>query len=260
MTERRHLVLDVDVGIDDALMMLMFLGEPSVEIVAVGSTHGNCTAQEAAVNAMRVLEAVGAGGVPVALGLESPLDVPHKASHVHGNDGLADIGLPFPNGSVTGESAPDQLVRLGKERPKELDLVAVGALTNLAAALASDPGALHRFRSVTWLGAVSQRPRVEDGYFDANALSDPGAVTAVFSSDAPITVVPIDLSYQAVLEDAHLEAIRTGTTPQARFAWQILPFYNDFYEERLGRWSPCMHAPIAGAIAIDPTFGTRSVE
>src|SRR5690606_6010524 len=160
---------------------------------------------------------------------------------------------------VTGESAPDQLVRLGKERPEDLDLVAVGALTNLAAALARDPGALHRFRSVTWLGGVSQRPRVEDGYFDANALSDPGAATAVFSSDAPVTVVPIDLSYQAVLEDRHLEAIRTGTTPQARFAWQILPFYNDFYEERLGRWSSCMHDPIAGAIAIDPSFGTYAV-
>ncbi|MEZ4505416.1 MAG: nucleoside hydrolase [Thermomicrobiales bacterium] len=198
MSERRHLVLDVDVGIDDALMMLMFLGEPSVEIVAVGSTHGNCTAADAALNALRVLEACGVRDVPVALGLESPLAVPHKASHVHGNDGLADLGLPLPKGAVTGEAAPDQLVRLGNEQPGELDLIAVGALTNLAAALALDPDALKRFRSVTWLGGVSQRARVEDGYFDANALSDPGAATSVFSSDAPVTVVPIDLSYQAV--------------------------------------------------------------
>ncbi len=259
MSEARRVVLDVDVGIDDALMMLMLLSDPNVEVVAVGSTHGNCTAAEAAVNALRVLEAVGADRVPVALGLESPLADPHKASHVHGNDGLGDIGLPLPRGRVTGESAPDQLVRLGKEQPGELDLIAVGALTNLAA-LALDPDALQRFRSVTWLGGVSQRPSVEDDYFDANALSDPGAASAVFSSDAPVTVVPIDLSYRAVLEDAHLDAIRTGTTPQAQFAWQILPFYNDFYESRFGRWTACMHDPIAGAIAIDPGFGTHVVE
>ena len=59
MTEPRQLVLDVDVGIDDALMMLMLLSEPRVEVVAVGSTHGNCTAADAACNALRVLEVDG---------------------------------------------------------------------------------------------------------------------------------------------------------------------------------------------------------
>jgi purine nucleosidase len=262
LTERRQLVLDVDVGIDDALMMLMFLGEPSVEIVAVGSTHGNCTAADAAVNALRVLEAVGAHRVPVALGPESPLDPPRQASHVHGFDGLADLGLPLPNGTVTGESAPDQLVRLGKERPGELDLIAVGPLTNLAAALEIDPDALKRYRSVAWLGGVSLEPAEElvNDYYDANTLSSPEAARAVFASDTPLTVIPIDLSYRAILSDEHLDAIKSGDTPQARFAWQILPFYNDFYEPWVGRWTSCMHDPIAGAIAIDDSFVTSEVE
>ena len=42
VTEPRQLVLDVVVGIDDALMMLMHLSEPSVENIAVGSNHGRC--------------------------------------------------------------------------------------------------------------------------------------------------------------------------------------------------------------------------
>lgn len=262
MTERRHLVLDVDVGIDDALMMLMFLGDPSVEIVAVGSTHGNCTAADAALNALRVLEACGAAGVPVTLGPESPLDPPHQASHVHGFDGLADLGLPLPTGSVTGESAPDQLVRLGKERPGALDLIAVGPLTNLAAALEIDPDSLKRFRSVAWLGGVSIAPAEElvNDYYDANTLSNPDAARAVFTSDSPITVIPIDLSYRAILSDAHLDAVKSGTTPQAQFAWKIIPFYNDFYEPWVGRWTSCMHDPIAGAIAIDESFVTNEVE
>jgi inosine-uridine nucleoside N-ribohydrolase len=262
VTERRHLVLDVDVGIDDALMMLMLLGEPSVEIVAVGSTHGNCTAADAALNALRVLEAVGAHDVPVALGPESPLDPPHQASHVHGFDGLADLGLPVPNGAITGESAPEQLVRLGKERPGELDLIAVGPLTNLAAVLEIDPDALKRYRSVAWLGGVSIEPTEEPviDYYDANTLSNPDAARAVFTSDTPVTVVPIDLSYRAVLSDEHLDAIKNGATRQANFAWQILPFYNDFYEPGYGRWTSCMHDPIAGAIAIDSSFVTNVVE
>lgn len=262
MTERRQLVLDVDVGIDDALMMLMLLAEPSVEIVAVGSTHGNCTAADAALNALRVLEEVDASNVPVALGPESPLDPPHQASHVHGSDGLADLGLPLPGGTVTGESAPDQLVRLGKERPGELDLIAVGPLTNLAAALEIDPASLKRFRSVAWLGGVSIAPVEElvNDYYDANTLASPNAAETVFSSDTPITVIPIDLSYRAILSDEHLDAIKTGDTSQAQFAWKILPFYCDFHEPWIGRWSACMHDSIAGAIAIDPSFATHEVE
>ena len=112
MTEPRRLVLDVDVGIDDALMMLYLLSEPEVEIVAIGATHGNCTAADSARNALRTLEAVGVTTVPVALGLESPLETPLSAPQVHGYDGLGDIGLPEPVGQVTGESAVDQLVRL----------------------------------------------------------------------------------------------------------------------------------------------------
>lgn len=262
MMEQRHLVLDVDVGIDDALMMLMLLSEPAVEIVAVGSTHGNCTAADAAMNALRVLEVMGATDVPVALGPESPLERPHRASHVHGDDGLADLSLPRPNAQVTGESAPDQLVRLGRERPGELDLIAVGPLTNLAAALALDPESLGRYRSISWLGGVSLAPATEPviDYYDANTLADPEAARAVFSTDVPITIIPIDLSYRAVLSDDHLDTIRTGVTPQARFAWQILPFYCDFHEPLLGRWTAFMHDPIAGAIAIDPSFGTHVVE
>ncbi len=261
MTEPRQLVLDVDVGIDDALMMLMLLSEPTVEIVAVGSTHGNCTAADAACNALRVLEAVGANHVPVALGPESPLDPPHQASHVHGFDGLADLGLPLPRGTVTSESAPGQLIRLGKERPGELDLIAVGPLTNLAAALEMDSESLKRYRSVAWLGAVSMEPgELENDYYDANTIANPEAARIVFASDSPLTIVPIDLSYRAILDDDHLSAIQTGMTPQAEFAWKILPFYNDFSEPWIGRWTSCMHDPIAAAIAIDPSFGTHEVE
>ena len=101
MSDVRRVVLDVDVGIDDALMILYLLSEPQVEIVAIGATHGNCTAADSARNALRTLEAVGVTSVPVALGLESPFAVPKSSPLVHGHDGLGDIDLPLPAGSVS---------------------------------------------------------------------------------------------------------------------------------------------------------------
>ncbi len=256
----RQLLLDVDVGIDDAVMMLYLAAEPSAEIVAVGSCHGNCSAALSATNALKVLEVVGLDRVPVALGAESPLADPMPASDVHGHDGLGDIGLPPPRGRISGESAVEQMLRLSRERPGELDLLAVGTMTNLGMALQQDPDVLSRFRTVAILGGYSRAPRVGATTVDPNMYKSPAAADRLFASAAPLFVVPVDTSFsQSELDDDHIERLRTSTTPQGRFAWQILPYYFDFYQRRLGRWSSCMHDPLAAAALLHPELVTGLV-
>ncbi len=254
MTDKRRLLLDTDLGIDDALMLLHIAAEPSAEIVAIGSTHGNCSSEQAAVNTLKVLEAIGLGGIPVAAGAESPLSPPGHAAHVHGYDGLADVGLPEPKGRVSGEHAVDQLIRLSLEQPGELDLLAVGSMTNLGLAIRRDPGVLDRFRSVTVLAGLSRRPHDDFNYQDANVFHSPDAADTLFGSGSPMTVVPIDLTYRATLSDDHLRRIKESGTPQGRLAWQILPFYCDFYRSVLGRWTASMHDPLTAGILLDPTL------
>lgn len=256
----RQMLLDVDVGIDDAVMILAIAAEPTAEIVAVGSCHGNCTAAQAATNALRILEGIGLDQIPVAVGDESPLATPHAAPQVHGYDGLADVGLPAPRGRVSAESAVDQMLRLSRERPGELDLIAVGALTNLSLALERDPEVLSRFRRVATLGGYAREPRPGDPFtVDANIFSDPDAAERVFAAGAPLVVVPVDTSVHAVLEEDQIARLRAAETPQGRLAWQILPFYFDFYQRRLGRWTACMHDPLVPAVLLDPSLVTASV-
>lgn len=256
----RRVVLDVDVGIDDALMMLFLAGDPRAEIVAVGSVHGNCTAAQAATNALRVLDAASLDGVPVALGSESPLPGAPASPHVHGADGLGDVGLPPPHRSVSGEHAVDQLLRLGSERPGELDLIAVGTMTNLAAALERDPRALHRYRSVTILGGLSAEPAAGTlPFFDANVYNSPEAAARLLAAGAPLTVTPIDLSRRAQLSEAQIDRMLAGSSPPARFAAKILPPYVEFYTRRLGRRTASMHDPLAAALLLDPLLITAEL-
>jgi purine nucleosidase len=226
----------------------------------VGSTHGNCSAAQAAHNALRVLDAIGLNDVPVAVGAESPQAEPTSSPHVHGEDGLGDAGIEPSERNLTGESAVDQLVRLGRELPGELDLLAVGAMTNLALALDQDPEALRRYRSVTILGGLSAEPGPDaPTYYDANVFHSPDAADRLLGSGTPLLVTPIDLSFQAVLSDEHIARMQAATTVQARLAMRILPFYFDFYRARLGRWSASMHDPLAAALAIDPSLRVREV-
>ena len=250
---RHQILLDTDVGIDDALMIVAIAAEPDAEIVAIGSSHGNCPAAQAARNAIRVLDVLGLDEVPVAVGLESPLAVPVSAPHVHGSDGLGDACVQEPSRTPSAESAVDQILRLSRERPDELDLVIVGSLTNIAAAMERDPEVLARFRSVWILGSYSRRPGApEQPSSDFNTLCSPDAAARVYGSPVELNVVPIDTTFRVIFSDEHLARIRESTSPIARFVDRILQCYLDFYQERMGRRTVPVHDPTVAAVLLHP--------
>jgi purine nucleosidase len=253
----------MDVGIDDAIAILYLAAEPEAEIVALGSVHGNIDAPQAALNALRVLEVCGLDSVPVAVGAEQPLarDL-QLATHVHGHDGLGNTALPLPRRQPTGETAADQLLRLARTHPGELDLLAVGPLTNLALGLQRDPLLLTQFRTVVIMGgagleAAPDAPLV--GY-DANIDHDPEAADLVFAAPGKRIMVGINVTIPTVLSGDALAQLAATTTVHGRFAWRILPCYLEVYEQRLGYRGCCMHDPFAAGIALDPRLITAFIE
>jgi inosine-uridine nucleoside N-ribohydrolase len=261
VNDRQRVVLDMDVGIDDALAILYLAARPDVEVVALGSVHGNGYVDVTTRNALGVLELAGLGHVPVARGAADPLHVPLSvATHVHGEDGLGDAGMPDPTAQPTGEHAADQIVRLGAEAPGTLDLFAVGPLTNLGLALRRDPGALARYRSVVIMGGAGLEADDARDIMDANIAHDPDAADLVFGSGAAITMVGVNVTTPTTLEAPDQERIAASGEPHARFAWHILAFYLDFYERFLGRRAASLHDPLAAGILRDPSYVTSAVD
>jgi inosine-uridine nucleoside N-ribohydrolase len=252
----------MDVGIDDALAILFLASRPEAEIVALGSVFGNVATEGATRNAITVLEAVGLGDVPVARGEDRPLrGEPRIADFVHGRNGLGDIELPAITGRPTGESAADQLIRLGREAPGELDLLAVGPLTNLGVALRKDPDSLSRYRSVVIMGG-SGLEEASDAHLmiDANINNDPVAADLVFGArGAHPVMVGVNVTAPVLLDEASVSRIAAADTPQARFATAILPFYLDFYARQHIRRVASMHDPLAAGILLDPSLITEEL-
>ncbi len=265
---RSRVLVDTDTGIDDAMALVWLATHPGVNLVAVGSTHGNCRADQAAVNALRVLEACGRDGVPVAVGEPGPVGGDATfATHVHGTDGLGDAGFPPPTGRPTGEGAIDQLLRVGREEPGEVDLLALGPLTNLAAALARDPDALARYRSVTVMGGAG--PAATDGIpagapdptlgvGDPNTAHDPVA-TARVATTSPLTLVGVDVTLGIRFIASDLERIERAATPQGRLFAGAVPHYVRFHAARFGPGTCCLHDAVAAAALTDPDLVTAWV-
>ncbi|WP_030451119.1 nucleoside hydrolase [Herbidospora cretacea] len=258
----RRIVVDTDTGIDDAHTLLYLAGRPDAEIVAVTSVFGNCVEPDAARNIAYVNRLLGLD-VPIARGAAEPLTgTAHIAGYVHGKDGLGDVGYDRPLPETTGESAAELLVRLGREQPGELDLLALGPLTNLGRALRLDPELFTRYRSVVLMGGSG--PYAPPGtvlMVDANINNDPEAARAVFSAPRnELVMVGVNVTAGTILDEVAINALRAAGTPVARFATEILDAYLDFYQNEWGRRIIPLHDPLAAGILLDPTFATASAD
>jgi purine nucleosidase len=252
------LILDGDYGIDDSLAALFLAHQPDVEILAVGSVHGNATADAAARNALAVLDIGGRAGVPVAVGARQPLAQPVDiSSMVHGADGLGGFAPPPPSGRVPVEvPAAVQLVQTVRAQPGECTIVATGPFTNLALALLLEPDLASLVAGVVVMGGTVEHPGNISPYAEANIAHDPEAARLVFAAPWPVMQVGLDVTMPTWLDSGDLARIEASDTAAGRFAWRILPHYLDFYFGRHGRPGCPVHDPTAAVLAVDPDLAS----
>jgi inosine-uridine nucleoside N-ribohydrolase len=258
------ILFDCDTGIDDAITLLYLaslMRNGEVELIGVGTVHGNVDSYTGALNTLRVLELVGveAGtkGVPVAVGAPRPMaQGVHYAADWHGMDGLGDIGLPDPSGRPVAESAAAQIVQLVRSRPGEVTLLATGPLTNLGTALLLDPELPSLVREVVIMGGAFGHPGNITTHAEANIWHDPEAADLVFAADWPMMLVPLDATHPTAVDDRWLDVLAAHDSPAARFATRILEFYVTAYTPTLKRRGAVIHDALAAMLAVDPDVGT----
>jgi purine nucleosidase len=254
-----NILLDCDTGIDDAITLLYLatlVKAGKAELVAVGTVHGNVAPDVGALNTLRVLERAGLTGVPVAVGAVRPMAQAVDYAHEwHGTDGLGETGLPEPIGRPVGISAPEQIIRLGRERPGELTLVAVGPLTNLAIALLLEPSLPALFREVVVMGGAFDHQGNVTSHAEANIWHDPEAAELVLGAGWPITLVPLDATHPTAVDGAWLDKLAEADSEVARFAARILEFYAIAYTRSLGTRGAVIHDALAAMLAVDPSLG-----
>jgi len=258
----RRIVVDTDTGIDDAHTLLYLAGREDAAIEAITSVYGNCTQDDSLRNIAHVLRLLDLD-VPVARGADGPLEgEPRIAWQVHGRDGLGDRGYARPEPQPVDESAAEVLVRRGRERPGELDLLALGPLTNLALALRLDPQALARYRTVVVMGGSGpfDVPGVSR-MVDANVQNDPVAAAAVFAAPrTELVMVGVNVTASTVLDEQGVARLAAADGPRARFASELFDSYLDFYQHEWGRRLCPLHDPLAAGVLLDPSLVTASLD
>jgi len=240
------ILLDCDPGHDDAIALLLALASPEVELLGVTTVAGNQTLDKTTANAIRVLELVGRGEVPVAAGADRPLVRERSvAANVHGETGLdGPEDVPPPQAAPEGEHAVDFLAG----RVAGTTLVATGPLTNVALLLARHPGAEPE-RLVLMGGAIAEGNVTPAAEF--NIWADPEAAARVFASGLDVTMVGLDVTHRALVTGAHNEQLRAAGRI-GRFVAELLDFYGVFHRKVYGFDGSPVHDAVAVAQEIRP--------
>jgi inosine-uridine nucleoside N-ribohydrolase len=248
-------VWDMDPGVDDALALILALKSSEVQVLGITTVAGNASVETTSANARRVLECLNAGSIPVAMGAATPLTHPlEDALSYHGPDGLGNCGLAPPKLALHPAKAWDFLARLVLDAPGEVTLVATGPLNNVAYAFELHPELPELLAGLVLMGGAYGLTPYGKGnrtpFAEFNIWQDPEAAYRVFNSGADIFAVGLDVTMDpaACLNSQHLEQIKTGRTPAAHLAAQLVEYEVKYH-------GCCrMHDPLALAKLLDDSL------
>lgn len=186
----RRLLIDTDTASDDAVALLMALRESTVKVEAITVVAGNCPIEQCVKNALICIEKAGTYTPPLYSGMASPLlREQYTSHHIHGLDGMGDMGLPASHLSKESMHAMDAIIYFADKWQGELEIVTLGPLTNLAMALLKEPHIVDKIKHVYIMGGSGLTPGNITPLAEFNFFVDAEAADIVIKSGLSLTVV-----------------------------------------------------------------------
>ncbi len=249
--EKRKVIIDCDPGIDDSLAILLALNSPELEVLGLTICSGNVPASLGAKNALKALQMCQRLDIPVYVGEEVPLERELvTAQDTHGEDGVGenfyeDVDAKFNYGGV------DFIIDTLKNN-KDVSIIALGPLTNIAKALMKDKKAFENLDEFISMGGAFRIHGNCSPVAEFNYWVDPHGADYVYKNlPKKIHMVGLDVTRKIVLTPNIIEFINRLDKDMAKYITEITRFYIDFHWEQEGIIGCVINDPLAVAYFID---------
>jgi purine nucleosidase len=215
---RIRIVIDTDPGQDDAIAILLALAERErLDMLGITTVAGNVPVELTTVNALRLVELAGRADLPVFRGARKPLLRPLRtAEFICGSDGLEGAGLPPPGGKARDAHAVAFLLDTLRAAPaKSVTLCPLGPLTNIALVFAQEPELAAKVERIVLMGGARDLGNVTPAA-EFNFFVDPHAAQIVLDAGAPVVMLGLDATHQAMATPERVGRIAAHDTATAR--------------------------------------------
>ena len=259
MNAARKIIIDCDPGIDDTLALMLALKSPEFDILGITIVCGNVPVSIGVQNAHMLLERMNRLDIPIYAGEEKPLFKTYiSAQDTHGCDGLGESGYTSSGEVQFHQDAPGFICDALKNE-KNVSIIALGPMTNLAKAIARDPQAMEHLQEMISMGGSYKSHGNCSPVAEYNYWCDPHAAKAVYDwfadhSEKKIHMIGLDVTRQIVLTPDRLAYMMRKNPETGTFIRNITNFYMDFHWEYEGIIGCVINDPLAVAYAMNPAI------
>ena len=249
-----NIIFDTDPGVDDAFALLYALNHPNINVLGITTVFGNVPVETSTKNAL-ILSEMAQKGTIVYQGANKPLErkVTNFPSFIHGHDGLGDTNHPQSKFNASKLDAAQFIINEINENSGNINLVAVGPLTNIANAIKQDPSIANKVNSLlimggSWLAGGNITPVAE-----ANIYNDPEAAEIVFKSGLPIIMVGLDVTHKVFLSQKDIDKL-SSLNNSGKFLEKISNIYIKFCKDTRNMDGCFFHDATAVIAMTNPEF------
>jgi purine nucleosidase len=196
----RHVILDTDIGTDvDDLLALVFMAKaPEFCLEGVTTVHGDTLLR--AKIARVTCAKLGLPDLPVVPGVRETLSGRPIFWPGHEGENISEIEHTQVETSI---SAQQFLIELSEKYSDDLEILAIGPLTNLAQTIICYPEFSSRVKRLYLMGGAYWID-----YPEHNIEMDVLAAKIVFESGIPTTAIGLDVTLKVWFTETHLEQVR----------------------------------------------------
>jgi inosine-uridine nucleoside N-ribohydrolase len=221
----RPIIIDTDPGQDDAVALLMAMSaRDPLKVIGITTCACNVSLELTTANALRIVELAERADIPVRAGCPRPIMRPLvTAPEIHGETGLAGTDLPAPRTGAQKGHGVFWLIETLLAAPEPITVCTLGPMTNLAVALIMEPRIAGRIAEIVSMGGAFSGGNVMPSA-EFNIFVDPEAASIVLGCGRPITLIPLDCTYQVRALPHRLAAISGIGTRAATVVAQIMSY------------------------------------
>ncbi len=252
---KRKVIIDCDPGIDDSLAILLAMSSPELDVLGITTVSGNVTSDVGAKNTLHALQMCSSLDTPVYEGEKYPLVRELiTAQDTHGEDGIGENFYEDVKDVIIRNNAVDFIIKTLKEN-KDVSIIALGPLTNIAKALQKDKEAFDNMDEFISMGGAFRVEGNCSPVAEFNYWVDPHAANYVFQNlSQKIHMVGLDVTRKIVLTPNIIEFINRLDKNMAKYITEITRFYIDFHWNQEKIIGCVINDPLAVAYFIDKSL------
>jgi len=250
----RKVIFDTDPGIDDAYAIIYAMKHPDVEVLGLCTVAGNKGIEMTTNNALKLVQLMESETKVYQGASKSLYEVRKDAGGIHGSDGLGGVPLPYDHSQLSDKSAVDFILEMVKTYPNEVEIIAIGPVTNIALAIQQDYETMKNVKSIYTMGGGIDKGNVTP-YAEFNYWYDVTAVEIMLSLGeyVPIHMIGLNLTHQSVYTNKDIEFLKNNGGQLGEYLSKIVTPYLDYYYQN-HRYDGCvLHDLLCAVYAINPS-------